>query len=189
MTAKMTIRERMAHEIVDFEARRDANGNLSVYKLPPGDGGGTFEVAGINDRYHPQEAAALAKLIKGGFYAQAELSAARIVASYTDVVDPWSDAYDIEFYLRDCCFNRGPKGAARILQRSLGVADDGIVGPKTMKAMYAQVAEDRPALLAKPRRAREQYERDVVGRNEHNIFWKGLVNRWNNALTVAQSFR
>ena len=59
-------RLRMAKSIIDFEARRDAKGRLQVYKLPAGDGGGTYEVAGINDRYHPVEAAHLAQLVKAG---------------------------------------------------------------------------------------------------------------------------
>jgi hypothetical protein len=32
-------RRRMASEIVNFEARRDSKGHLTVYKLPVGDGG------------------------------------------------------------------------------------------------------------------------------------------------------
>ena len=51
-----------ARKTVDFEARKDKAGNVAVYQLPSGDGGGTFEVAGINDRYHPGEAARLASL-------------------------------------------------------------------------------------------------------------------------------
>ena len=43
-----------ARRIVDYEARRDAEGHLKVYHLPSGDGGGEREVAGINDRYHPE---------------------------------------------------------------------------------------------------------------------------------------
>ena len=54
------LRRAMAKAIVDFEARRDARGRLAVYRLPAGDGGGSYEVAGINDRYHPTEAAHLA---------------------------------------------------------------------------------------------------------------------------------
>ena len=40
------------------------------------------------------------------------------IAKYTDVVTGWSTMLGVEFYLRDCAFNRGPKGAARILQRA-----------------------------------------------------------------------
>ena len=42
-------RLRIAESILNFEARRDRQGRLQVYKLPSGDGGGAFEVAGINE--------------------------------------------------------------------------------------------------------------------------------------------
>ena len=45
-------RRRMAAAIVNFEARRDSKRHLMVYKLPKGDGGGRYEVAGINERYN-----------------------------------------------------------------------------------------------------------------------------------------
>ena len=41
-------RRRMAAAIVNFEARRDVQGHLKVYQLPPGDGGGRYEVAGTD---------------------------------------------------------------------------------------------------------------------------------------------
>jgi hypothetical protein len=47
---------------VDFEGRKDKQGNLAVYKLPSGDMGGNFEVAGINDRYHPEAFKAISSL-------------------------------------------------------------------------------------------------------------------------------
>jgi hypothetical protein len=43
-----------AKTTVNWEGRRDKKGNLSVYALPAGDMGGDYEVAGINDRYHPE---------------------------------------------------------------------------------------------------------------------------------------
>jgi hypothetical protein len=42
-------RRRMAAAIVDFEARRDPHRRLTIYGLPPGDGGGRYEVAGIDE--------------------------------------------------------------------------------------------------------------------------------------------
>jgi hypothetical protein len=49
-------RMRMAKQIVDFEARRDKKGHLQVYKLPDWDGGGRYEVAGINEKYNRKSA-------------------------------------------------------------------------------------------------------------------------------------
>ena len=97
----------------------------------------------------------------------------------------WSRDAGLEFYLRDCVFNRGPKGAARILQRAVGVRDDGDVGPQTRSAVASIDAEQ---LLQRLRSAREQYERVVVRRNESSKFWRGLVNRWDNALATARKF-
>jgi lysozyme family protein len=109
------------------------------------------------------------------------------MVTFTDTVATWSSVTAVESYLRDSCFNRGPKGAARILQRALGVKDDGSVGDGTRAALATAQADPR-ALLKKMRAAREQYERDVAHRDETSKFWKGLVNRWNNALTFALTF-
>ena len=182
--AHAELRKKMAESIVNFEARRDTQGHLRVYILPAGDGGGRYEVAGINDRYHPQEAAKLRQLIDAGRFDEAEDYAAEVIAEYTDVVAKWTTVPEIEAYLRDCAFNRGPGGAAKILQIALGVKVDGGVGPETLGAL--RKAEKDPAkLLAKLRVAREQYELRVAGRREK--FWKGLVNRWDNSLAFASS--
>lgn len=178
------LRKKMAKSIVDFEARRDAQGHLKVYNLPPSDGGGRYEIAGINERYHPQEAARLRDLINAGRFEEAEDYATEVIAEYTDVVSKWTTVPEIEAYLRDCAFNRGPGGAAKILQIALGVKVDGGVGPETLGAL--REAEKNPdKLLTALRAAREQYELRVAGRRE--IFWKGLVNRWNNALAFART--
>ncbi|MER9465368.1 M15 family metallopeptidase [Mesorhizobium sp. M0482] len=177
----------MAAAIVNFEARRDSSGHLKVYKLPAGDGGGTYEVAGINERYNKDTADALVSLIGQKGFDEAEALAVDFVADETDRAASWTSIPAIEFYLRDCVFNRGAGGAARILQRGLGVADDGAVGQETRNAERS--AENNAAgLLARLRAAREQYERDVAHRDEKSKFWKGLVNRWNNALDVAKTF-
>jgi hypothetical protein len=178
-------RLRMAKAIVDFEARRDNQGRLAVYLLPAGDGGGTYEVAGINDRYHPAEAAKLKALIEQGRQAEAEQSVREYVLGYTDQVVPWSNGNaGVEFYLRDCAFNRGPSGAAYILQRAVGVERDGVVGKDTRGAVERLAPGD---VLTRLRAAREAYEREDVHRDESSKFWNGLVNRWNKALEVAQA--
>ena len=108
--------------IVNAEARRDSKGRIRVYPLPKGDGGGTYEVAGIDDRYDPQMAPHLRNLIELGQQAQAEIDAAEYILGNTDVVQSWSQVPAIEVYLRDCCFNRGPTGAAKIFQIALGLS-------------------------------------------------------------------
>jgi peptidoglycan hydrolase-like protein with peptidoglycan-binding domain len=179
-------RLRMARAILDFEARRE-NGHLVVYKLPKGDGGGRYEVAGINERYNKETADVLVALIEARRYDEAEALATEFIAQETDRATAWTHIPALESYLRDCIFNRGKGGGARILQRALGIEDDGSVGQVTLGHM-AQAEADPSSLLIGLRAAREQYERDVAKRNEGSKFWKGLVNRWNNALNVARTF-
>ena len=177
----------MARTIIDYEARRDRHGRLAVYVLPEGDGGGRFEVAGINERYHPETANQLASLIEQERHEQAEALAVSFIASYTDVAADWVTNAAIEFYLRDCTFNRGPGGAAWILQLALGVTTDRRVGPRTRAAVALRL-NDPLGLLRDLRHSRETYERRVLERDESNRFWRGLVNRWNNALRAAEGF-
>lgn len=182
------LRRQMAQAIVDFEARRDRRGRLAVYALPRGDGGGSYEVAGINNRYHPRQAARLKSLIDGGQHKQAEDEVRAYLLAYTDIVADWYPPGDpgVEFYLRDCAFNRGPSGAARILQRAVGVREDGVVGD--VETRPASSSFDPLALLRRLRDARESYERNPVGRDENSKFWAGLENRWDKALAAAKAF-
>ena len=178
--------------IVDAEARRDRQGRIRVYQLPAGDGGGTFEVAGINDRYDLRMAEHLRNLIELKQYAQVEIDAADYILGNTDGVQAWSSLPAVEVYLRDCCFNRGLGGAAKILQIALGHAHadivvDGHVGAITLG--YAHQVTDAKEFLGFLRSAREIYERRIappVGKRAQ--FWKGLVNRWDNSLKFALTF-
>jgi hypothetical protein len=185
VTSSFSERFRMAKKIFDFEARLDAKGRLAVYHLPPGDGGGRYEVAGINERYHKEEADHLVALIEAGQHDAAEAYAIEMIAGYTDPADRWCSGYAIEFYLRDCIFNRGPGGAAWIVQHAVGVETDRVVGPITRAAIRTAEADPR-AFLRRLRASREVYERRK--RNESSRFWRGLVNRWNNALDFALTF-
>jgi lysozyme family protein len=176
-------RTRMGRVILGYEARRDSQGRLAVYKLPSNDGGGTYEVAGINDRYHPAQAAQLSSLIQAGRFEEAEASAVEYILKYTDAAAGWTTNAGVEFFLRDCIFNRGPTGAAKILQIALGVSVDGAVGGETRDALSK--IEPGP-LLDKLRAARERYE-DMVAPGRPNLR-AGLVSRWNKALAAAQQF-
>lgn len=188
-------RQKMAQTIVDWEARRNVGnnnqkGHIRIYSLPSADGGGKFEYAGINDRYHPEVLKDIMTLLRKGDYDGAEARAVRHIAEYTDVVTLWiTQGFPaIEMFLRDSCFNRGPKGAARILQIALGVADDGKFGPKS-KLAFATAIKNQKELLKRLRFARESYENRVappVG--ERAKFWNGLVNRWNKCYNYSLSF-
>lgn len=181
-----TNRLKIGSFIVACEARVDSGGNLLIYNLPKGDGGGLYEIAGINDRYHPQAALALATLIRQGKHQDARDLAVRYILEYTDVVKDWHPHIAVESYLRDCAFNRGPRGAAKIYQRAVGAKIDGAVGPVT-KATGAVIPAAE--LLTSLRRARESYELEVappVG--SRRKFWKGLQSRWDKALRFAERF-
>lgn len=193
-----------AYFTLSKEARRDRHGKLIVYKLPAADGGGTFEVAGINDGYHGPMAEHLRDLITAGKHDEAERNAVLYIAQYCDPAARWcsdgvppssSNSADgkmpslqwAEAFLRDCVFNRGPKGGLRILQLALGVADDGKFGPKTRAALAAR-SQFPERLLTALRSAREKYERRIappVGKRAK--FWPGLVQRWDAALDFART--
>lgn len=180
------IREQAARFIFNCEARLDAQKRLKVYALPSGDGGGDYEVAGICDGYHPHEAAVLRDLIQAGKHVRAEEMAVEFIARFTDCVLKWSVPPAVEVFLRDCAFNRGPRGALRILQIAVRVIDDGSFGPVTRAAL----AKYPPSsLLTNLRAARELYEKKIappVGTRAK--FWNGLVNRWDNAASFARKF-
>lgn len=176
-------RRQMAAAIVDLEARRDAAGHLMVYQPPTGDG--AYEVAGINARYNRSTARKLVGLIGQQRFEEAERLAADFIACSTDCAASWTDVPAIESYLRDCVFTRGATGGALILQSALGVDRNGEVGADTRAAA---AAVDPADLLARLRTAREQYERDVVHRDERSTFWAGLSARWDKAMTIAERF-
>jgi len=177
----------MVEHIVNFEARRDRQDRVRVYKLDPDDGGGSFEVAGVNDRYHPKMARELRALVNAGKYMEAEAQAIIYIAGKTDF--PASIASDnaIRFLLRDIAWNRGPTGAVRTLQLALNVPVDGKIGPVTRKALNDAEANPEDLILG-IRTARDTYERQWAGRKPGNRYWKGLVNRWNKASAIAQEY-
>ncbi len=185
----MTTRE-IGEFILRVEGRFDPKGNLLIYKLPKGDGGGKFEIAGINDKYHPTQAKLLKSLIESGKHKEAKESAINYIIEYTNFYKPWHSDIRVQSFLRDCRFNRGPGGAAKILQHSLKVAEtytgeiDGDVGINTITASNKHTAED---LLPRLLLSRQWYERVIVGRNENSEFWSGLTNRWINAFQVSLS--
>ena len=181
---------RIGKQIVDFEARRDKDGGLIVYHLPSGDGGGAKEIAGINSKYHPQAL----KILEAAPASERENIAAKYIEDYTlegtglRLSDPIKRG--TLFFVLDTVFNRGPRGGCIIVQNALRglsypVIADGKWGPKTRGALFEADREIKhlPSVL---RKHREQYERNVVGYRAK--FWKGLTNRWNNALEVAKEW-
>jgi hypothetical protein len=182
----------------EFEGRYK-DGKLQVYKLPVSDGGGAFEIAGINTRYHPIKAGQLKALIENGQHEKAEAEAADYIVEYTSCVLKFFQPAQaaevvpaIEFVLRDVAFNRGCKGAAAVLQIALRMLSvDGIVGPMTHHEFTKQLVDPGPAVLLRSLRlARETYEKTSFkwkpnARDENSQFWKGLANRWQKCHSIA----
>lgn len=174
-----------AKRTVDFEARKDKAGNVAVYQLPSGDGGGTFEVAGINDRYHPGEATRLASLPPE----QRAEAAAQYIRKYTaPVVDMMPQP--VKAFTQDMVFNRGPTGAVRYFQRGLNSLGqnldvDGKLGPKTLSAI--QAVEPRALMRAASLAQLEDEKRMAEQNPARKKFLTGLENRIRNRLSVFGS--
>lgn len=184
--------------IVKHEARWNG-GHLAVYRLPAGDGGGTLEVAGICNRYHPQECGRLVALISAGRHDEALRGAVAYWRKYTDAVADWSTDPAIEFFLRDTCANRGPGGAAAVLQIALNalaqpIKIDASVGPVTRNSLkIARNRYSQQIIIRELRRAREAYERTSYpwkphARDESSKFWRGLAKRWDECQTEALKY-
>ena len=171
-----------ALKTIDFEARKDNQGNVQVYKLPAGDMGGNFEVAGINDKYHPDAFKRISSL-PAQERAQA---AAQYVKEYTSpFVSKLPQA--VQPFAQDLAFNRGLGGATKYIQQGLNtlgqkVAVDGGLGPKTLAAINQ--VEPR-ALMRAASQAQLEDEYRMVKRNPaRKKFIGGLENRIRNRLAL-----
>ena len=171
-----------ALKTIDFEARKDKQGNVQVYKLPAGDMGGNFEVAGINDKYHPDAFKRISSL-PAQERAQA---AAQYVKEYTrPFVSKLPEA--VQPFAQDLAFNRGMGGATKYIQQGLNtrgqrVAVDGELGPKTLQAIN-QV--DPKALMRAASQAQLEDEYRMAQRNPaRKKFIGGLESRIRNRLAI-----
>lgn len=169
-----------AMKTVDWEGRRDANGNLAVYKLPSGDMGGSYEIAGINDKYHPEAAARLASLPPE----QREIEAAKYIREYTK---PFVSKLPepIQAFAQDMAFNRGMGGATKYMQQGLNslganLVVDGSLGPKTLSAInsYNPLQLMRAASLAQLQDEQEKARQNP----DRQKFINGLTSRVNSRL-------
>jgi len=169
-------------QTVEWEGRKDKQGNLAVYKLPTGDMGGNFEVAGINDRYHPEAYKAISSLPPQ----ERAKAAAEYIQGYTaPLVEKLPQA--IQPFTQDLAFNRGLGGATKYIQQGLNalgqkVAVDGGFGPKTLAAINQ--VEPR-ALMRAASDAQLQDEYNMAERNPaRKKFIPGLEARIRNRLST-----
>jgi hypothetical protein len=169
-------------QTVEWEGRKDKQGNLAVYKLPTGDMGGNFEVAGINDRYHPEAFKAISSLPPQ----ERAKAAAEYIQGYTaPLVERLPQA--IQPFMQDLAFNRGLGGATKYIQQGLNslgqkVAVDGGMGLKTLAAINQ--VEPR-ALMRAASDAQLQDEYNMAERNPaRKKFIPGLEARIRNRLST-----
>jgi hypothetical protein len=169
-------------QTVEWESRKDKQGNLAVYKLPSGDMGGNYEVAGINDRYHPEAFKAISSLPAQ----ERAKAAAEYIQGYTaPLVEKLPQA--IQPFTQDLAFNRGLGGATKYIQQGLNalgqrVSVDGGLGPKTLAAINQ--VEPR-ALMRAASDAQLQDEYNMAERNPaRKKFIPGLEARIRNRLST-----
>jgi hypothetical protein len=155
------------------EARRDKRGRLSVYSPPEGDGGGSFEVAGITARYQPREAARLRQLVSEGRHDEAEEAAKDFYRRRAEPFVKHSQNPGVQLQLTDTVHHRGEGGLRSILRIATGTSD------LSSAEMIAMIDRD-PDGLRKFHEARRNYERRVVdrGRESRAKFRQGLENRF-----------
>jgi lysozyme family protein len=167
-----------ALETVKFEGRFDHNGNLTMYKLPDGDGGGSYEIAGINDKYHPEEFKRISSLPAQ----ERSKEAARYIKEYTSpLVSKLPEV--MQAFTQDLAFNRGMGGATKFIQKGLNslgvkVVVDGKIGPKTLEAINKVHPR---ALLQAISNAQLDYEYELAyNDSSRKKFISGLENRIRN---------
>jgi hypothetical protein len=169
-------------QTVEWESRKDKQGNLAVYKLPSGDMGGEYEVAGINDRYHPEAFKAISSLPPQ----ERAKAAAEYIQGYTaPLVERLPQA--LQPFTQDMAFNRGLGGATKYLQQGLNtlgmsVKVDGGMGPKTLEAIN-QV--NPRALMQAASKAQLDDEYRMAQKNpDRKKFLNGLESRIRNRLST-----
>ncbi|NBW17295.1 MAG: hypothetical protein EBR82_55885 [Caulobacteraceae bacterium] len=174
-----------ALKTVDFESRKDKQGNLQIYKLPAGDMGGNFEVAGINDRYHPEAFKRIASLPPQ----ERAGAAAQYIKEYTSpFVSKLPSA--IQPFAQDLAFNRGMGGATKYIQQGLNslgvnVSVDGKLGSQTLSAINKVQPQ---ALMRATSDAQLQDEYRMANRNpSRKPLLRGLENRIRNRLDILGS--
>jgi hypothetical protein len=169
-------------QTVEWEGRKDKQGNLAVYKLPSGDMGGNFEVAGINDRYHPEAFKAISSLPAQ----ERAKAAAEYIQGYTaPLVEKLPQP--LQPFTQDLAFNRGLGGATKYIQQGLNalgqkVAVDGGFGPKTLAAIN-QVEPRALMRAASDAQLQDEYKRAELDPNRRK-FIPGLEARIRNRLST-----
>lgn len=171
-----------ALKTVDWEGRKDSSGNLQVYNLPSGDEGGSQEIAGINNRYHPEAFKKISSLPPQ----ERAKAAADYIQSYTAPLVSMLPT-KLQAFTQDMAFNRGMGGATKYLQQGLNslglnVKVDGVIGPKTIAAINQANPQE---LMREASKAQLVDERAKAAANPaRQKFINGLENRITNRLAA-----
>lgn len=178
--------------IVSQEARRDDNGNLMVYNLPAEDGGGSYEVAGINEKHNPKMAAELANYVRTGNHKEAEKKTREYTEELTRrpaelMKEAGIKSAPVETFLRDSFHNMGEGGMARVIQRATGSPASGKMDDATVKALGNLVKDNGNvgAISALNKARQEHYLAIVKSKPEKEIFKDGWLDRSNRVAGLA----
>ncbi len=169
--------------IFDREARFDKQGRLRVYYLPKGDGGGSYEVAGINNKYHPEMASRLKSLIDMGLDDEARVEAEQYIMHYTQPAADLLSSGGVsdsgtELFLRDVFMNGGPGGMKRVLNRTLGLPDDAEDAQTSQRLRDYMTQHSTRELLDSLKEKRDEwYEGIADGNPQKRRFLAGWNNR------------
>lgn len=192
MNTPMTKAPSMMDIIVSQEARRDDNGNLMVYNLPAEDGGGSYEVAGINEKHNPKMAAELANYVRTGNHKEAEKKTREYTEELTRrpaelMKEAGIKSAPVETFLRDSFHNMGEGGMARVIQRATGSPASGKMDDATVKALGNLVKDNGNvgAISALNKARQEHYLAIVKSKPEKEIFKDGWLDRSNRVAGLA----
>lgn len=190
------VRFDMMATLLNFEdARITGPSSLRVMRLPEGDGGGTYEIAGICDGIEPKVFNAIKIELEAGNRVKAWDMCIDYVEKKTHNGRVWSpENLAIEFFLRDTVFNMGDGGCVNVMQRTINhygeskVVVDGAWGPKTKKAWEELLYITVPVnLLSALVICRNQRYRAIVEANpKKEKFLKGWYSRTSKAETYAK---
>lgn len=90
----------------------------------------------------------------------------------------------VDLIVFDAAVLSGPRQAAKTLQRCVGVDDDGVIGPVTLKAVYD--FPSKASLVRAYGHQREAFFKGIVSRRaKSRVFLKGWLNRLKDVVQTA----
>lgn len=162
------------NKAITFVLRQEDSKISGVVTDNPADRGGRTRF-GIAETYNPD-------LTKTGFYDTMGFTEAFDLANYiykSKYAAPLQiakiNSQDVANALLSFAINQGTGTAVMILQRSLGLDDDGILGPKTL----AVINNNSPSFILNSLYTMESvYYNDIVKKNpSQHVFLAGWINR------------